>query len=1391
MRIWSSLWRSVGSVVVVAAVMALAVHPHLVRAQSAPPEDQRIGPELAFYDEGSQRGVYEAVVLANGHTGTVQVANEVTLVANGAAPYNPAPGTNVVLRVVGIQPDTPLSTVRSYANGLRASASQFPAGTIVYLGNELNNLSLEYKSPTYPAETAPEAQKAVALQQAGRAYAAQYNEFAAALAGSGFRVAPGPPDLYNGLWDPMPWLQGFFSGFTACSQTDVLVLSIFDGVTPRIPGASDSLYGVVDAFEAYWRSRGCAKSVVHLAGIGVDPNVQPPIALADQVEFLDTFELREGIESAATLMIDPCENSNVTKSDWLYYIPKGQVYDASGLDVLTNNECGSRGSTAQPLIYPRTISELQPYLANSQVYCAPEQVFVPVATGASPDLNQCTDATAPEIGPAAGQVQDGVCTEYEYPLVPVDETWKVPSLSFPLTRGKGGISMETDLSRVSPGQTLAEAIESNARADYAPQFYLTTAEMQCTTVKNYLAYVQGVCDGFAAKKNSKERCAQDSKITLPSGGNFYLTQLLGQANGFFRADGTDGDGDGIPDNSCVNYLERARQDPMIEEIVRAVAPRAPKTFKMGFFVQHTKLYDKAGGESLQQRYLNTMLTMWLNVYTAFSGREPNKSTEQMLRSMIDLTRPSEKVTITPVWYNAGFAATPFDDHQTEAPYAVNPLSPEDAARAEFTADPAKFSGPLWATYAPVLTPNAQQLILRKRSQWVAGNNALIGVALGNLGSPNGVNLLEGFPQYMIDAESGAGPLIECHGLECLCARGDDARYSGLPLALQANCQGQPLAELRQAFPQTPPIVRQAGTPVPSEVTPENDPNLVPSNTYLRTLKRFVLARINAGRQMTRPYVEGEGVGPLTVRTLQRCNNEAYTSSSDYAELYGQQETALSINTKAQQSGTKGPLQDVVNYFSAKVRHLQREDGRDITGTFAEDRVSAAYLVLPDDAVTLESIQEYTTPAFFSPEMYDLIVRGESDALPFNQGKTETDKPSFLSAMLRTFGLSRDLTTEEQGYAQYEEIRYQCRGFVPTTVIPNQSGQRQLVWRRYPSEAAEPKCPTSEGIAIAYQPVEKSLVNVQGNVDGVPSNPNPETAGGLAAVNEYLRRMAFTPLHMQPFAKYPGLEKFYAGKPDPSETAYDPSQVSGQCVYKNYNAYNVWDELSQIMPGQSDYRPILNAAACETVRNAGIDTGAGNAGTYGRQLAALVRTILSVEGGRYLDAAAGINSNADGMYQCQPNRYGALGPMALTVGQCAEEGTASVNFGLNRNTLDPDICTLRGALQSGFAKLQGDFQAGMQQAQTLASLQPVAGINNGTGASEQLQRRRLYAAYELAAEAYLGRGACGCMSFNRNDPGCSGDYGSDGAIVYHSEGTANDYCQYVAQSAMGAFANVCQ
>lgn len=276
-----------------------------VRGTFAQVNGDKVGPELPDPQAGQK------VICDKGFTGTVAVLNRVT-----DTPHNTAPCAHVILRVDLQAGDAvpPYTSAVQFAQKLNAG-SDFPAGTLVVFGIELNNLD-------QGAWGTPGGD----IKQAAINYAGIFIAFAQTLHQSGkYKVAPSTVDYYNSVYSGTTWTDAFASApGHPCSYADTLAADIF-----KLPGVADWETKYV------YMENACGKSVSHFEGWGTDPKA----SIADQIAFLKTEPLPGGINTATTLIVNNCKGFGGSgiggaNTPWLYWIPKfpDKVWNADGTE---------------------------------------------------------------------------------------------------------------------------------------------------------------------------------------------------------------------------------------------------------------------------------------------------------------------------------------------------------------------------------------------------------------------------------------------------------------------------------------------------------------------------------------------------------------------------------------------------------------------------------------------------------------------------------------------------------------------------------------------------------------------------------------------------------------------------------------------------------------------------------------------------------------------------------------------------------------------------------------------------------------------------------------------------------------------------------------------------
>lgn len=940
----------------------------------------------------------------------------------------------------------------------------------------------------------------------------------------------------------------------------------------------------------------------------------------------------------------------------------------------------------QPLLlYPRNSTEVSKYLSNSQVYCAPKQVFEPVDPSVFPILTPCTPAGDQDPGePYASKVQDGnPCNSTQYPLVHGEEKYNFSNMAFPLFRNQsGGISIELDLSKITAGETIAAALQRGGRANYGPQFYLTSPETQCLNAVRYVQYVQRLCGEWAQGK-PPDSCGANIPVTLQDGGTKRVLELASQLGS---------------EAVCANFSRDVQENNEKAKTVASLQPYTPKVFKIGFLVQHTWLYGRAAAYQLINQFLTEHIALWLE------GTQGDPGFGEDL---------GERLTITPIWYHAGITPDEYDQLQTQ-PYSYDPTN----LPTEPTANPSNFAGPLWRTYSPLLPDYVQKSIVAQRIEEVDKNYQFLRQVLDRnlIGSSytlsyKGQNVVENLPA-----------IIECERQKCLCINrpGDE------------QCQNEDIEDLRKAFPDTFPL---------NQITDE----------YLLDLKKQIVARIYGGVQQSVAYptvmntINGPAnlVGPLSNRSWGQCKLDLDNKNA----FFGMSEAVQSISSSALQAlndineqpdpqNVREAITDITTTLVAKV--MAGSNPFAWINRQYEQRTARAYIVLPDEALDIDIAQAYITPMFLSPDMYESIMSGENPIYPFNLDDQGNPKPAeekqVLSAFLRTIGLSRSIEQESaEGYVQIKTKQYavecevddpancECSG---TVISENPTGE----WVEYDGER-ELQEPSVDNGCVKEEIDKESLVGIKKAPDGKSPNENPQTPGQLQALNEFLRRAVFTPLHLQVFTAYPGLEQFYIGS---GTSALNPTDTgnpaaSNECVYKQPR------EIVPTIKNNAQLRDHICSVAQDPY------------------ITALTLAIWRIEGGR---ARNSIDLGGSTSYTCAPNRSGAIPPMNIVIGICSD-GRIPADFRREMNTLTPDLCQVEDALGVGIQKISGDFRTASRQ-------------NSSLDTSDRADLKELFA---RASHFYIGTGY-DCGDYRVDD---------DGADL--SGGGGLDYCGYAAVRAM--------
>ena len=396
------------------------------------------------------------------------------------------------------------------------------------------------------------------------------------------------------------------------------------------------------------------------------------------------------------------------------------------------------------------------------------------------------------------------------------------------------------------------------------------------------------------------------------------------------------------------------------------------------------------------------------------------------------------------------------------------------------------------------------------------------------------------------------------------------------------------------------------------------------------------------------------------------------------------------------------------------------------------------------------------------------MSGENLIYPWRQSNTDSD---FVSAFLHTSGYDRRLSSEKKGYAKYKKtttiygatcaieeqplVSYPISEAQPVAncdcsqQVTSGPFEESTDWIPYPQEYEE-QLPTPENGCqrISYSVEERSLMNVDGSLPGENPETNIEVPGKTIALHEFLRRMAFTPHYL--IQEYDDLEHFYSGGNELSRNTNPVGDfllgtdfnVPKECVYqpREIDVFAEWGYSSDLVNSSQDpFRQDICQATSEP-----------------KLFGPLLRAILEVEGSPFLRAVrgrgVGTYNPSDTSFICVPNEYGAVGPMNLIVGQCSNVSTTQ-RFQVGQNSLNPDLCSISGAMQQAALKIEHDYS-----------------LVESTDS--------LYNLYASLAERYVGMGGCGDLGQ---------DYPNDGGAKALGN---EDYCSYVARHAIDNFSGYC-
>ncbi|MEO8581539.1 MAG: hypothetical protein ABI425_03055 [Patescibacteria group bacterium] len=302
-------WLITGLMILLGGVLLarLAVQfgfPAFLNAQVPPPSAGGIiGTHAGFFDPGGNIKIANLVKEKGGGKNLMITVmfdlNATTEEMNSI--IGSTVGLTPIVRIVGINSASTQDTSKATALAERLKSVNLPPGTLVVLGNELNNLKTEWLNIDQ------------GLAAGGRQYGTFYKAFKDASAGASYTPVPGPLDVYNSDYD---W-KVFFDGAqqTGSAFSGDLVANAYD--LSEIGG------GGIDKYKEY-EQRGGGK-VRAFTEYGPHPS-------KSLQEHLNFYKSHPPSLPATTLVQDKCKTNDLSVTLWLYFID-GKIYDQEGNQV--------------------------------------------------------------------------------------------------------------------------------------------------------------------------------------------------------------------------------------------------------------------------------------------------------------------------------------------------------------------------------------------------------------------------------------------------------------------------------------------------------------------------------------------------------------------------------------------------------------------------------------------------------------------------------------------------------------------------------------------------------------------------------------------------------------------------------------------------------------------------------------------------------------------------------------------------------------------------------------------------------------------------------------------------------------------------------------------------
>ncbi len=263
-----------------------------------------LGTHAAHFDRTAQIGalgmIRGKVTDANGYPVTINMdvnwsAGEMQELASAANDFR------VIVRVIGISDETSTDQIKKFASEMNQVSWSVSGKPVVVLGNELNNLDVEWKN------------KSTTVQEAGAKYATLFSALSA-LSRSTYDVSASPVDPYN-YYDWKEFVTGAKSAYTNSSP--------FVGNFYEV-SAGDTATRIQEVRSFIGKTSG--STVLTEYG----PK-DPKSPLTEYVRFYKEQPLPGSVAYGTTLLANYCDTTKAVFGT--YYWVQGKVYDIFGKEV--------------------------------------------------------------------------------------------------------------------------------------------------------------------------------------------------------------------------------------------------------------------------------------------------------------------------------------------------------------------------------------------------------------------------------------------------------------------------------------------------------------------------------------------------------------------------------------------------------------------------------------------------------------------------------------------------------------------------------------------------------------------------------------------------------------------------------------------------------------------------------------------------------------------------------------------------------------------------------------------------------------------------------------------------------------------------------------------------